>query len=194
MIVLYKKETIQVDNSVAECFIMETEKDFMSWGMAFKSHIRHYFPIVDEDDDVDNNGTVKPPPLIRGNGKKQGRGLVRTWKQRYFVLDSGILNYYESPIDIYPFGMDKRGDITLTSFTVELTHNVRKNSQHHSETASSPSETTAITFSSSKTKEHFVIILDNISMNYDGKYTNNADVWYNHICAHIEYARLMNLS
>ena len=89
--------------------------------------------------------------------------------------------------------MDKRGDIALTTYSAALSHNVRKNAQHQSDTAATPADSTAVTFSSTELKEHFVIVLDNISTNYDGKYTNNGDVWFNHLTAHIEYARMMNL-
>ena len=100
-----------------------------------------------------------------------------------------MLNYYETPVDIYPYGVNKRGDINLASYTINLSHNVRKNAAHHSDTAASPDDATAIEFYSVKNKENFVIVLDNATVDGAGNISTNKDTWFNHLQLHIEYAK-----
>lgn len=190
-IVLYPKNTGSSDSYI--CFLCETDQDSMSWLNAMNSHIRHYYPVLaakDEDDDPERSATdMEPPPIIKGHGKKQGRALIKTWKQRYFVAEEGSLHYYESPVAIYPYGVDKRGEIDLTTFDIQMSHNVRKNPNHQSETAESPDDCSAITFQSDVLKEKFVIVLDNIE-DESGRLSSTA--WFDGISAHIKYAKAVN--
>ena len=178
------------------CLLVETERDWLSWGMALRAHMRHYFhAAVPEELDADDDpeappaGVSPPPVLIRGHGKKEARGYIKTWKQRYFVLEAGVLNYYETPVDIYPYGVNKRGDINLASYTVKLSHNVRKNAAHHSDTAASPDDAAALEFFSAKQKENFVIVLDNATVDEVGNISTSKDTWFSSLQAHIEYAK-----
>lgn len=182
------------------CYLCEGDKDAFRWTNAINAHLRHYFPSLtgpagprDEDDDeIGLPSDMAPPPIIQGNGKKQGRHLIKTWKQRYFVAENGVLSYYESAVDIYPYGVDKRGDIVLTTFTISKSHAVRKNVGHLSDTAfADPDKTTAIRFESTTLKENFVISLDNIP---DETGVASPNTWFDGLQAHIAYAKAQNIS
>ena len=44
------------DPSVSICMLIETEKDWISWGMALRAHMRHYFhAVLIEELDVDDD-------------------------------------------------------------------------------------------------------------------------------------------
>lgn len=37
--------------------------------------------------------------------KKLGRkGMIKNWKRRFFVLNAGVITYYEKEISDFPFG------------------------------------------------------------------------------------------
>ncbi len=37
--------------------------------------------------------------------KKLGRkGMIKNWKKRFFVLNAGVITYYEKEINEFPFG------------------------------------------------------------------------------------------
>jgi len=44
------------------------------------------------------------PTLKKGWLVKQGRGKVKSWKRRFFVLNSGTISYYEKDTPTFPFG------------------------------------------------------------------------------------------
>jgi len=50
------------------------------------------------------------PPLKQGFIGKEGR-LLKTWNNRYFVLDSGSLTYYEKPHNLPPYGINMKGSV-----------------------------------------------------------------------------------
>jgi hypothetical protein len=58
------------------------------------------------------------PPMLQGFLRKQGRHGIKTWKSRYFVLDNGILKYFEYPISVSPFGQNLKGSLNLKSFNI----------------------------------------------------------------------------
>ena len=45
------------------------------------------------------------PPIKKGWMKKLGRkGMIKNWKKRFFVLNAGVITYYEKEINEFPFG------------------------------------------------------------------------------------------
>lgn len=180
------------------CYLCEGDKDSFRWTNAINAHLLHYFPTPagpagrdEDDDDVGVLSELASPPIIQGDGKKQGRHIIKTWKQRYFVAENGVLSYYEGAVDIYPYGVDKRGDIVLTTFIISMSHNVRKNTDHQSDTASSVDNSSAIKFHSDVLKEDFIIVLDNI---LDEHGFSSPTAWFEGLQAHIAYAKAQNIS
>ena len=49
--------------------------------------------------------------------RKQGH-VRRNWKQRWFVLERGVLRYYVEPLAIHPYGANLRGEINLEDYSV----------------------------------------------------------------------------
>lgn len=48
---------------------------------------------------------MSPPPLKKGWMKKLGRkGMIKNWKKRFFVLNAGMITYYENEVSDFPFG------------------------------------------------------------------------------------------
>lgn len=62
--------------------------------------------------------SVRAPPVKVGALKKQA-AVMKNWKKRHFVLERGMLSYYEQPLDVPPFGKDLRGSVNLHSWFVE---------------------------------------------------------------------------
>jgi hypothetical protein len=63
------------------------------------------------------------PSLKAGWLKKQSRtGMIRNWKQRFVVLDAGVMTYYERklPQDVPPYGESEKGDLSLKGASVVL--------------------------------------------------------------------------
>lgn len=61
---------------------------------------------------------LMPPSLKTGWCNKQGH-FISSIKKRYFVLDSGIINYYVDRNDKPPYGTNYKGNINLTRCTIE---------------------------------------------------------------------------
>lgn len=59
------------------------------------------------------------PPLRKGYMLKKGQ-IVKNWKNRYFVLEAGVLKYYEESTKKYPFGNRLKGEIPLKNMQVVL--------------------------------------------------------------------------
>ena len=72
-----------------------------------------------------NKPAISLPPLKKGYILKEGH-FIKNWKNRFFVLDAGMLTYYESSTDVYPYGVHKRGEMLLRNTTLK----VEKNSIH----------------------------------------------------------------
>lgn len=60
---------------------------------------------------------IPVPPMLTGWLEKQGR-IVKNWKKRFFVLDSGYLRYYDKSFSSAPFGKDLKGSVVLQSYEV----------------------------------------------------------------------------
>lgn len=57
-------------------------------------------------------GTKGPPGTKKGFAKKQGQ-IRKNWKKRYFVLEKGVLTYFEKPALQEPYGKNKKGSLML---------------------------------------------------------------------------------
>jgi hypothetical protein len=61
-----------------------------------------------------------PPPERRGWLKKEARkSFLKNWKNRYFVLDQGLLTYFENSATSPPYGHNERGKSRLLGARVE---------------------------------------------------------------------------
>ncbi len=60
----------------------------------------------------------KVPELIKGALKKRGH-IAKTWKVRQFVLENGIIYYYEDMDINYPYGKGLKDKIVLVDYAVE---------------------------------------------------------------------------
>ena len=63
---------------------------------------------------------VKPtiPPMKVGMLKKDGHGMISSWKSRHFVLLEGKLTYYEKPLFIPPYGEIEKGSTDLANMQI----------------------------------------------------------------------------
>jgi hypothetical protein len=50
---------------------------------------------------------------------KEGH-LFRTWNKRFVVLEAGLLTYYVESTTEYPYGIDKKGELSLKSVTMSV--------------------------------------------------------------------------
>jgi hypothetical protein len=58
---------------------------------------------------------MSPPPLKKGWMKKLGRkGMIKNWKKRFFVLNAGVITYYEKEISEFPYG----DSLKVTCYTI----------------------------------------------------------------------------
>jgi hypothetical protein len=117
-----------------------------------------------------------PPPLKTGWCNKQGH-FISSIKKRYFVLDSGIINYYVDRTDKPPYGSNYKGSVNLTRGTIEK----------------SLKDSTGIILKhfnadgSNITTFFNVVLSSKILSKYD---INTLDDWVNAIQEHINYANL----
>lgn len=65
---------------------------------------------------------AKMPALKKGFILKEGH-LVKNWKNRFFVLEAGIMTYYESSTDKPPYGVRKKGEMVLKGATAKVEKN-----------------------------------------------------------------------
>ena len=63
------------------------------------------------------------PPLKKGFILKEGH-LIKSWKNRFFVLENGVMTYYESSIDKPPYGAGKKGEMSLKDTTAIVDKNI----------------------------------------------------------------------
>ena len=50
---------------------------------------------------------------------KEGH-LFKTWNKRFVVLEAGVLTYYVESTTEYPYGIDKKGELSLKSVTMSI--------------------------------------------------------------------------
>ncbi|RYH22792.1 hypothetical protein EON65_18710, partial [archaeon] len=104
-----------------------------------------------------------PPASRKGTIFKQGH-MVKNWKNRFFVLENGIMAYYETSSPRPPFGVNKKGEISLKGCTVSMDKSI-------------------VTISSSQSandKGHKELVLDI-------KYPNERQEWMESITEHIAF-------
>jgi hypothetical protein len=115
-------------------------------------------------DNARKDTKTKPrPPGRKGTIFKQGH-LVKNWKSRFFILEKGVLTYYESSTTTPPYGKNMKGFLNLNNCTVAV-------------------EKTIIRISSAEPaneKGHTELVLDI-------KYPNERVEWVLAIKEHIEY-------
>lgn len=58
------------------------------------------------------------PPMKVGMLKKDGHGLITSWKTRHFVLLNGKLTYYEKSTVVPPYGIGEKGSTNLANMQV----------------------------------------------------------------------------
>jgi hypothetical protein len=58
------------------------------------------------------------PAMKMGTLKKDGHGMITSWKSRHFVLLEGRLSYYEDSSFNYPYGVGEKGHSELASMTI----------------------------------------------------------------------------
>jgi hypothetical protein len=66
---------------------------------------------------VVSNITV--PDTKKGYLWKEGRSF-KNWKRRFVVLEAGVLTYYVESTTEYPYGIDKKGELSLKSVTMSV--------------------------------------------------------------------------
>jgi hypothetical protein len=65
----------------------------------------------------------RTPPMYTGYLFKQRKSSVfSSWKYRYIVLYQGVLKYFTSAQDTYPFGKDLKGEIQLAGYSAVITY------------------------------------------------------------------------
>jgi hypothetical protein len=111
---------------------------------------------------VPTKSSMPAPPIKKGMVLKEGH-IVRNWKNRYFVLEKGKLTYYESQSSEYPYGVGKKGDLSLKGVTTVCSKSM-----------------ISLNTKNEAGKEV-------LALNLDIKYPNERDEWMEAIKQHIEY-------
>jgi hypothetical protein len=111
---------------------------------------------------VPTKSSMPAPQIKKGMVLKEGH-IVRNWKNRYFVLEKGKLTYYESQSSEYPFGVGKKGDLSLKGVTLVCSKSM-----------------ISLNTKNEAGKEV-------LALNLDIKYPNERDEWMEALKQHIEY-------
>lgn len=70
------------------------------------------------------------PPIKRGIMEKQSRGIIKNWRRRFFILDRGMLAYYE-PVHLYLQGQfDLTGYAAVDGYPSDTLQTIRLQSMH----------------------------------------------------------------
>ena len=67
-----------------------------------------------------NPDPVVIPEMKKGWLTKQGRNLFKSWKKRYFVLENGLISYYESDMEIPPYGVRLKGQMSMRGARLDV--------------------------------------------------------------------------
>lgn len=60
------------------------------------------------------------PDMRKGWLMKQGRNLFKSWKKRYFVLENGLISYYESESEQRPYGVKLKGQMSMRGARLDV--------------------------------------------------------------------------
>jgi hypothetical protein len=60
------------------------------------------------------------PDMKRGWLTKQGRNLFKSWKKRYFVLENGLMSYYEGDLEQPPYGSKLKGQMSMRGARLDV--------------------------------------------------------------------------
>lgn len=89
---------------------------------------------------------------------------MKSWKNRFFVLENGVMTYYESSTAKAPYGVGKKGDMSLRNCSLAVEKSIVR--------VSSPA--------AANEKGHTELVMDI-------KYPNERTEWVQSIKEHIEY-------
>mmetsp|Transcript_10010 Transcript_10010/g.15122 ORF Transcript_10010/g.15122 Transcript_10010/m.15122 type:complete len:607 (-) Transcript_10010:236-2056(-) len=130
-----------------------------------------------------SNSTTKSrdiPPMHRGWLRKEGH-MVRSWKERYFVLIAGDLSYYEKPIDIPPYGVKRKGGVSLIGAGVERGGRGSRDSHERASSISSRSHSGVF-------NRIYLYAPEGKDLKLEAQDEHQCDEWYQALSAHIAYA------
>ncbi len=72
---------------------------------------------------------TEPPEFKLGWLNKRSRdGFIKNWRKRYFVLDNGVVRYFEKECDeaLPPFGQILKGELVLSGASCSYPEKERK--------------------------------------------------------------------
>lgn len=124
-------------------------------------------------------GSNGAPPNYKAGflSKKSREGIIKNWKRRYFVVDNGLLCYFEKKLEVPPFGVNKKGECSLKGATACIATSDKFADGNAAEKAKRIVITTS---DASSDKSMLIEAMDE----------EEADEWIQSIQAHIEYANL----
>lgn len=98
--------------------------DLLKDGMATVTADAQVTPVIEEVvEKLEETVKHAPPEIKKGKLKKEGH-MIKNWKERFFVLDLGVLSYYSKEQEAYPFGADLKGTVNLGEY--ELVHHAEQ--------------------------------------------------------------------
>lgn len=60
---------------------------------------------------------IQPPDIIKGYLKKKGHSR-HNWKLRFFVVEAGVLSYYEEELSFHPYGTGLKDSLPLNGYII----------------------------------------------------------------------------
>lgn len=86
----------------------DSQAEVEKWLISIKEHIAYANDLstkkIKASDMRMSLSRFSVPTLKKGWLIKQGRGKVKSWKKRFFVLNNGTISYYEKDTPTFPFG------------------------------------------------------------------------------------------
>ena len=87
---------------------VDSQAEVEQWLISIKEHIAYANELstnqIKASDLRMSLSWFSVPTLKKGWLIKQGRGKVKSWKRRFFVLNNGTISYYEKDAPTFPFG------------------------------------------------------------------------------------------
>lgn len=87
---------------------VDSQTEVEQWLISVKDHITYANELstkqIKANDLRMSVSRFSVPTLKKGWLIKQGRGQMKSWKRRFFVLNNGTISYYEKETHIFPFG------------------------------------------------------------------------------------------